>query len=533
MINRREFLERTTAAAVAAAFKDTPAFGSTMGAARPGKVLQARGVEIVEGDKAVRLRGVNLGGWMLIEDYMIGLPWTEWKIREQFRHVLGDEAYSAFFNAYMDSYIAEPDIAFLARCGFNFVRLPFNYRHFESDLAPGVWQEDGFRRLESAVSLCRKYGIWVMLDLHAAPGAQARDQNAGSAYGETYFWNYRHFTDRAAALWKELARRYHGDPTIAGYNLLCEPVTDDVPRLNDFYYQTIRAIREVDADHLIVLDGNYWAKDVSSLKDRLFEDPQVTPALHHYYDETPAFANLTSYPGTSDGKVCDRAALAATLTGKYDQKRIPRPVIAAEFGVARTRPQAFSVQLAITRDLISIFEEKGWGWAMWCYKDLHVMGCLTPRADTPWRSFLDSEPIASFFRRYRELEDPFIEAVGKLLSGTDVDPWVSTQWPREVSRDFDVPALDYVLRRLAKHSPDELAAMARSFAFESCDIHQDQIATLTAFAGHTLGMTAAPWHGAASACETRLLVGFCRRAAAASFKKARRRASRSYIFSSF
>jgi len=480
MINRREFLERTSGAVVAAALKDVPAFASTTSAAA-GKVLQVRGLEIVEGDKPVRLRGVNLGGWMLIEDYMIGLPWTEWKIREQFRHVLGDDAYSAFFNAYMDSYITEADLAFLEKCGFNFVRLPFNYRHFESDLAPGQWLEGGFRRLEEAVNLCRKHNLWVLLDLHAAPGAQARDQNAGSAYGEVYFWNYKTFMDRAAALWKELARRYRGDAAVAGYNLLCEPVTHDPARLNDFYWQTIRAIRGVDPDHLIVMDGNYWARDVACLEDRLFEDPQVITALHHYYDQTPAFAHLTEYPGTADGKACDRAALAATLNGEYDQKRIPRPVVAAEFGVARTNPQPFSVQLAITRDLISIFEEKGWGWAMWCYKDLRSMGFVTPRADTPWRRFLDSEPIAGFFHRYRELEGPYTEAVGKLLSRTDVDEDARAQWAREVSRDFDVPALDYVLRRLKGKSSAELAAMARSFAFESCDIHEDQLGTLTGF----------------------------------------------------
>ena len=244
MMDRRQFLGTTTAAAVTAALnpRELPAVtGATPGA--PGRVLQAKGFQIMLGEKAVRLRGVNLGGWMLIEDYMIGLPWTEWKIREQFRRVLGEESYSAFFNAYMESYIAEADIAFLAQCGFNFVRLPFNYRHFESDLAPGKWQEDGFRRLENIVNLCRKHNIWVLLDLHAAPGAQARDQNAGSAYGEVYFWNYQNFMDRAAALWKEIARRYRGDSAVAGYNLLCEPVTHDPARLNAFYWQTIRACR--------------------------------------------------------------------------------------------------------------------------------------------------------------------------------------------------------------------------------------------------------------------------------------------------
>jgi hypothetical protein len=452
------------------------------GATPKRKVLQAQGLGIVEDGRPVRLRGVNLGGWMLIEDYMIGLPWTEWKIREEFRKVLGAESYSAFFDAYDQAYIAEADIAFLAQQGFNYVRLPFNYRCFEDDLAPGQWKESGFRQLERVIGLCRKHSLWVLLDLHAAPGAQARDQNAGSAYGETYLWNHREFLDRTAALWVEIARRYSGDATIAGYNLLCEPVTTNVPLLNEFYLQIIRAIRKVDPDHLIVLDGNLWAKDITSLHDELFADPQVIPALHHYYSERfPALAHLTSYPAVVDGKSLDRETVRRTLDGKYDQRRIHRPVLVAEFGVSRSNAQPFAVQLAITRDLVSIFEENGWGWSMWCYKDLRNMGIATVRQDTPWRRFLDSPQIADFMRRYKELEVPFTRSVEKLLAETDILTDTREQWAGEVARDFDVPALDFMLRRLAKHSPAELAEMARSFAYASCEVHQDQLGMLTPF----------------------------------------------------
>jgi hypothetical protein len=451
-------------------------------ATSPRPVLKAKGLDIVEAGRPVRLRGVNLGGWMLIEDYMIGLPWTEWKIREQFRRVLGAESYTAFFDAYDQAYIAEADIAFLAQQGFNYVRLPFNYRCFEDDLAPGVWIESGFRQLDRVVALCRKYKIWVLLDLHAAPGAQARDQNAGSAYGETYLWEHREFLDRTAALWAEIARRYSGDAAIAGYNLLCEPVTTNVALLNEFYLKIIRAIRKVDADHLIVLDGNLWAKDIASLHDELFADPQVIPALHHYYSERfPALANLTRYPAVVDGQRLDRETVRKTLAGKYDQRRIQRPVLVAEFGVSRSNSQPFDVQLAITRDLVSIFEENGWGWSMWCYKDLRNMGIVTVRPDSPWRRFLDSPRIADFMRRYKELEAPFTRSVSKLLAETDILADTREQWAGEVARDFDVPALDFILRRLAEHKPAELAEMARSFAFASCEIHRDQLSMLTAF----------------------------------------------------
>ena len=480
MIDRRSFLG-TTLGATAAALGARPALGAKQ--AQERKILRAAGQKVLEGDRAVRLRGVNLGGWMLIEDYMIGLPWTEWKIREQFRRVLGDAAADAFFGAWAESYVTEADVAFLARQGFTFVRLPFNYRQLESDLAPGKWREEGFRLLERAVSLCRAHGLWVLLDLHAAAGAQARDQNAGSAYGEGYFWQQRAFMDRTTALWVEIARRYRDDPAVLGYNLLGEPVTGDVALLNEFYLGVIHAIRAVDPSHLIVLDSNRWAKDVTSLQDRLFEDPQVVPALHHYYFDDAFFPRLTQYPGRIDGHLCDRAALERTLDGKHDERRIDRPVFAAEFGVTRSHAQPFPVQLAITRDLVSIFEEKGWAWALWCYKDLRDMGLLTPRRDTPWRRFVEGPPVVDFLAKYDALEKPFTAAVGALLGGTDVEGDTREQWAREVRRDFDAPALDFVLRRLKGRPPDELAAMARSFAFESCEVHEDQLGMLTPFLG--------------------------------------------------
>jgi len=117
-MNRRSFLQASFAAGALAA-ANNPGLSQIIGSsATKSSILQARGPEIVEGGHTIRLRGMNLGGWMLIEDYIIGLPWTEWKIREQFRKVLGAESYTAFFNAYDQAYIAEADIAFLACTGF-------------------------------------------------------------------------------------------------------------------------------------------------------------------------------------------------------------------------------------------------------------------------------------------------------------------------------------------------------------------------------------------------------------------------------
>lgn len=482
-MDRRNFLKASlTTAALRTAGPSNVLHALTRAASRP-PVLQVRGLEIVDGDKPVRLRGVNLGGWNDIEDYMIGLPWTEWKIREQFKRVLGPEKYAAFFDTYEEIYIAEPDIAFLAKQGFNFARLPLNYRHFEDDLAPGVWIEKGFQQLDRVVNLCRKYGIWVMLDFQALPGAQARDQNAGSAYGETYLWYHKEFLDRTVALWGEIARRYSGDPIVAGYNPICEPVSPDPELLNQLYLDILRAIRKSDPHHIVMLDPNRWASDIQSLHDVLFADPQVITVTHYYFQDDPRFNTLKAYPGVANGKTIDRSTLEQALAGSYDRKRIPRPCLLSEFGVMHsdTDPQPYSVAIDIARDLISMVEEKGWGWALWCYKDLKQMGLVTPRKDTPWRTFLDSPEVATIMQTYTALEAPFIKEVDRLLAATDVEKDTREQWAREISRDFDVPHLDFVLRRLAAHSASQLADMARSFAFANCEIHEDQLGLLKEF----------------------------------------------------
>ena len=109
------------------------------------------------------------------------------------------------------------------------------------------------------------------------------------------------------------------------------------------------------------------------------------------------------------------------------------------------------------------------------------MGVLTVRTDTPWRSFLESPAITGFLQRYKALESPFTQSVAALLETTDVDRDTREQWSREVSRDFDVPALDFILHRLAEQPALSLEAMAQSFQFSSCDVHEDQLAVLKSF----------------------------------------------------
>src|SRR5215207_5839710 len=107
--------------------------------------LQTRGSDIVDGDgDAVRLKGVNVGGWLNMENFITGYAANETMMRAAVREVLGDDRYELFFDRLLSAFYADADAAFLADLGLNCVRIPLNYRHLESDARPFEFIEAGF-----------------------------------------------------------------------------------------------------------------------------------------------------------------------------------------------------------------------------------------------------------------------------------------------------------------------------------------------------------------------------------------------------
>ncbi len=171
----------------------------------------------------VRLRGVGLGGWMNMENFVTGFPANESGFRQVVFRALGEEKGAFFFDRYLEYFFTEEDARFIRSLGLNLVRLPFNYRHFEDDMNPFVIQEAGFKHLDRVVEICARNEIYTILDLHAAPGYQNQDWHSDNPSAQALFWQHKHFQDRVVWLWEILAERYKANPWVAGYNLLNEP----------------------------------------------------------------------------------------------------------------------------------------------------------------------------------------------------------------------------------------------------------------------------------------------------------------------
>lgn len=299
----RRFAGAAVAVGLAALLAGYPAPGRAEG------FLRADGQRIVDGNgRPVILRGVGLGGWMLQEGYMLGLtgPGMQQAIRRRIVDLIGEQDTQAFYAAWLDNYVGKDDIDALAAWGFNSVRLPMHYRLYTLSVAEEpvagrqTWLEDGFRRTDELIAWAKANGLYVILDLHAAPGGQGNDLNiADRDPSQPSLWDDAANRDKTVALWRELARRYRDEPAVAGYDLINEPnwgfadaqdkhgckETGNAP-LRELLVRISAAIREVDTRHMLIVEGNCWGNNYRGVLDAGLWDRNLTLSFHKYWNGT-------------------------------------------------------------------------------------------------------------------------------------------------------------------------------------------------------------------------------------------------------
>jgi hypothetical protein len=229
------------------------------------------------------------------------------------------------------------------------------------------------------------------------------------------------------ALWEEFARRYNGREVIAGYNVMNEPCVNaphgdfphtffgnykpDWERMNRIYRRVVEAIRKIDPDHIIFLEGDNYSKLFDGL-----EAPFADNLVYSSHNYTAAGFGPGPYPGVADAKT------ARVESGKYWDKDVQVevfnnqqgtqfsekynvPLWVGEFGSVYNGPEdEIPDRLKAMDDQLDIFEKFGAHWTTWTYKDVGVMGLVT----------LDSE--SEYMKR--------ISSIIKLKFALNTDDWM-------------------------------------------------------------------------------------------------------------
>ena len=322
--------------------------------------LKARGTDIVDGKgKEIILRGMGLGGWMLQEPYMLklsGAAVAQYDIRKKITDLVGKGNTEKFYDAWLNNHCTKADIDSLAEWGFNSVRLPMHYNLFtlsaEEEPVQGkqTWLPKGFQLTDSLLSWCKANHIYLILDLHAAPGGQGNDNAISDRdASKPSLWQSKANQEKTIALWKRLAFRYAHEEWIGGYDLINETNwgfqnADDKngcaeksnEPLKKLLKEITEDIRKVDKKHIIFIEGNCWANNYEGMFP-LWDDNMVI-SFHKYWNYT------------------DNASIQKFLDYREKYKV---PIWMGETGENSN---------AWFTDVVSLFEKNKIGWAMWPLK---------------------------------------------------------------------------------------------------------------------------------------------------------------------
>jgi aryl-phospho-beta-D-glucosidase BglC (GH1 family) len=259
--------------------------------------LRTEGKDIVNaGGEKVLLRGVGLGNWLLPEGYM-------WKFGNQadrprrieklVSDLLGPNNAARFWSEYRKNYISETDIQRIAGLGYNSVRPALDSRLFLTETETPEPVEEGYQILDNLVKWCKARGIYVIIDMHGAPGGQTGQNIDDSANDQPELFIQPKYEKRLTDLWTSLATRYRDEPAVAGYDLLNEPLPQKTgaadkykSQLEPLYQRLTQAIRKIDQKHMIIVEGCDWANDWSVFTKPF--DKNLVYQFHYYCWDTPA-----------------------------------------------------------------------------------------------------------------------------------------------------------------------------------------------------------------------------------------------------
>ena len=261
--------------------------------------LKAQDKKIVDGSgNEVHLKGIGLGGWLVQEGYMLhtsGFANSPTEIRNKIEGLVGKDNADKFYDAYIANYVNRKDIEAIAKWGFNSVRLPFHYNLFTPKDQPYVYIDKGFTIVDSLLSWCRDNHIYLILDMHCAPGSQNSDNIGDYDPSSPSLWQDTLNQGRTVDLWKKLAERYANDPWIGGYDLLNEThwnLGSDNKPLRDLFIRITNAVREVDKNHIIFIEGNTYATDFNGLTPPW--DDNMVYSFHKYWNDNSQ-SSIQSY----------------------------------------------------------------------------------------------------------------------------------------------------------------------------------------------------------------------------------------------
>ena len=257
--------------------------------------LKTQGKIIINSNgEEVLLRGLGPGGWQIMEGYMMqtsGFAGSQHEIKEKLIDLMGETNTETFFEKWRENHFTQRDVDSLAAWGFNSIRIPMHYNLFtlpieeEPVAGENTWLETGFELIDNVLEWSAPHNIYVILDMHATPGGQGASSEINDYDpGKPSLWESQENRDKLVAIWARIADRYKDNEWIGGYDLINETHWDlgeDNALLREVFEDITTAIRLVDTEHILFIEGNSYANDHRGLLPPW--DDNLVYSFHKYW----------------------------------------------------------------------------------------------------------------------------------------------------------------------------------------------------------------------------------------------------------
>jgi endoglucanase len=262
------------------------------------------------------------------------------------------------------------DFEWIDELGFNFVRLPMNYRLWIEGNDWTRFRGQTLKEIDEAVRFGEKYGVHVCLNFHRAPG-----YTVGQPAEEKSIWSDDEALRVCVLHWAIFAQRYQGIPNrLLSFNLLNEPGKLEPQAYRRVVSHIVEAIRKHDEDRLIICDGREWGNvapmELVGLGVAAATRGYRPFRVSHYKASWVDGANQWSEP-TWPIRVGNTLWNKETLRERQIEpwKKLEAEgvgVMVGEFGAFnKTRHK---VVLNWMRDYLDLWQQAGWGYAMWDFR---------------------------------------------------------------------------------------------------------------------------------------------------------------------
>lgn len=259
------------------------------------------------------------------------------------------------------------DFEWMAEWGFNFARLPMDYRAWTDPNDPYSYDEKMLRHIDQAIEWGREYQVHICLCLHRAPGYTVAKPSE-----KLLLWESDEAQRQFDAQWAMFTRRYREFPSRQlSFDLVNEPADVSAEKYAAVVKRVTQAIRHEDPKRLIIADGRQWGRDPvpELIPYQVAQSTRGYDPFHltHYrasWAWNKGNWEEPTWPMKVDGKVQDRQWLKQNRImpwKKLQEKGVG--VHVGEWGVYNKTP--YDVTIGWMRDQLELWRDAGWGWSLW------------------------------------------------------------------------------------------------------------------------------------------------------------------------